>query len=96
MPKGYWVAHVEVHDTAAYEAYRAANAAAFGKYGGRFLVRGGPQEVREGSLRPRIVVIEFPSLQAAKACYDSPEYARAKALRDGAAEASLAIVEGYE
>ncbi|MFP4274082.1 MAG: DUF1330 domain-containing protein [Paracoccaceae bacterium] len=95
MPKGYWVAHVEVHDAAAYEAYRAANAEAFEKFGGRFLVRGGAQDVREGTMRPRIVVIEFPSLEAATACYDSPEYARAKALREGAAEASLAIVEGY-
>ena len=96
MPKGYWVAHVTVDDPSAYEAYRAANAVAFEKYGARFLVRGAPQEVREGSLRPRTVVIEFPTLEAAQACYDSPEYQAAKALRDPVSSGDLCIVAGWE
>jgi uncharacterized protein (DUF1330 family) len=96
MPKGYWVAHVTVDDPSAYEAYRAANAVAFQKYGARFLVRGAPQEVREGSLRPRTVVIEFPTLEAAQACYDSPEYRAAKALRDPVSQGDLCIVAGWE
>lgn len=96
MPKGYWIGHVTVSDAAAYEAYRQANAVAFTKYGARFLVRGGPQEVVEGSLRPRAVVIEFPSLQAARDCYASPEYEAAKALRLPVSLADLCIVTGWE
>jgi uncharacterized protein (DUF1330 family) len=96
MPKGYWIGHVTVSDPAAYEAYRQANAAAFAKYGARFLVRGGDQEVVEGGLRARSVVIEFPTLQAARDCYASPEYQAAKALRLPVSLADLCIVAGWE
>lgn len=95
MAKGYWVAHVEIRDPLAYEAYRAANAVAFEKYGARFLVRGGPQESREGVTKLRTVVIEFDSLETARACYDSPEYQAAKALRDPVSSGDLVIVEGW-
>ena len=74
MAKAYWVAHVDVRDPDAYEGYRRANAAAFAKYGARFLVRGGAHEIREGMARARTVVVEFPGLEAARACYDRPEY----------------------
>lgn len=94
MP-AYWIGHVTVSDPAAYEAYRQANAVAFAKYGARFLVRGGAQEVVEGSVRPRTVVIEFSDLETARACYRSPEYQAAKAKRDGVSLADLCIVEGY-
>lgn len=96
MAKGYWVAHVDVRDAEAYEAYKAANAAPFAEFGARFLVRGGDQEVREGATRPRTVVIEFPSYADAIACYESPAYQAAKALRDPVSEGDLAIVEGYD
>lgn len=95
MPKGYWIAHVDIVDPVAYEAYRAANAAPFAEYGARFLVRGGPQEVREGKARARTVVIEFPSLDAARACYDSPGYRAAKALRDPVSTGDVVIIEGW-
>lgn len=95
MPRAYWIGHVTVSDPTAYEAYRQANAAAFTKYGAKFLVRGGAQEVVEGVVRPRTVVIEFPDLKAAQDCYNSPEYQAAKALRDGVALSDLCIVEGY-
>lgn len=94
-PKGYWIGHVTVDDPQGYEAYRAANAVAFAKYGARFLVRGGAQEVVEGEMRPRTVVIEFPSLALARACYLSPEYQAALALRTPVSMADLAIVEGW-
>ncbi len=94
MPKAYWIGHVTVTDPEAYQAYRQANAAAFARYGGRFLVRGGAQQVVEGNLRPRTVVIEFPDLAAARACYDSPEYRAALALRLPVSLADLMIVEG--
>lgn len=96
MPKAYWVAHVDVHDPETYARYRAANAEAFAKYGARFLVRGGAQEQKEGQCRARTVVIEFPSLQAARDCYDSPEYQAALAIRAPVSEGDLVIVEGYE
>lgn len=95
MPKGYWVAHVDIDDAEAYENYKAANAAPFAEYGARFLVRGGPRETREGAARARTVVIEFPSYQAALACYDSAGYQAAKALRDPVSTGDLVIVEGY-
>lgn len=96
MPKAYWIGHVTVDDPAAYQAYREANAVAFAKYGARFLVRGGAQTVVEGDLRPRAVVIEFPSLQAAEDCYRSPEYQAALALREPVSTADIAIVVGVD
>ncbi|MGO4854303.1 DUF1330 domain-containing protein [Phaeovulum sp. W22_SRMD_FR3] len=96
MPKAYWIAHVTIDDPTAYEAYRAANAAAFAKYGARFLVRGGAQELVEGEMRPRSVVIEFADLATARACYQSPEYQAALALRQPVSTADVAIVEGWE
>jgi uncharacterized protein (DUF1330 family) len=95
MPKGYWIVHVDVEDPDTYARYRAANAAAFARYGARFLVRGGAQEVREGSQRARSVVIEFDSVETARACYDSPEYQEAKAIRTPVSTADVVIVEGY-
>ena len=95
MTKGYWIGHVTVEDAAQYEAYRAANGAVFAEYGARFLVRGGTQEVVEGALRPRCVVIEFDSFEAARACYFSQGYQDAKALRINAGISDLAIVDGY-
>lgn len=96
MAKGYWIARVDVHDGDRYKNYVAANAKAFAKYGARFLVRGGEFENPEGSARERNVVIEFPNYADAVACYHSPEYKAAKAERDGASEADLVIIEGYE
>lgn len=96
MPKGYWIAHVDVSDAEAYKLYVAANAAAFTKYGARFLVRGGAFECPEGSVRARTVVLEFPTHEAARACYGSPEYAEALALRRNASEADIIIIAGYD
>ena len=95
MAKGYWVGQVTVRDALAYQAYRAANAVAFAKYGAKFLVRGGEQTILEGAAHPRTVVIEFADVETAQACYDSPEYQAAKALRDPVSEGNLVIVEGY-
>ncbi len=94
MPKGYWIAHITVKDAAIYESYRAINSKAFDKYGGKFLVRGGQHEVTRGASRDRHVVVEFPSYEAAKACYISPEYSEAKAIFDRAALSDLVIIEG--
>jgi uncharacterized protein (DUF1330 family) len=96
MAKGYWIARVDVTDADGYQQYVAANAAAFSKYGARFIVRGGRFEAPEGVARSRNVVLEFKDYETAVACYHSPEYAAAKALRLGRAEADLMIIEGYD
>jgi uncharacterized protein (DUF1330 family) len=96
MAKGYWIARVDVSDPEGYQAYVAANAAAFRKYGARFIVRGGRFKALEGSARSRNVVLEFKDFETATACYHSAEYAAAKALRAGRAEADMLIIEGYD
>jgi uncharacterized protein (DUF1330 family) len=96
MAKGYWVARVDVKDAEAYKKYVAANAEPFAEFGARFLVRAGSFEAVEGSARSRNVVIEFPSYEAALACYRSPAYQRAVELRRGASESDLVIIEGYD
>ncbi len=92
---GYWIGRMDVRDDEAYKRYVAANAQAFARFGGRFIVRGGPYTAAEGSARSRNVVIEFPSLEAAEACYHSPEYQAAKRLRDPVATGDLIIIGGY-
>ena len=93
--KGYWIAHVDVTGLEAYKIYAAALDAPLGKFAGRYLVRGGVQEVPEGKARARTVVIAFPSYDAAHACYYSSEYQAVKQLRVGNADVDLVIVEGY-
>jgi uncharacterized protein (DUF1330 family) len=96
MAKGYWVVHVDVRDPEAYQLYVKANAAAFVKFGARFLVRGGTHVVKAGAARSRNVVIEFADYATALACHDSKEYCEAAKLRDAASVADLVIVEGYD
>jgi uncharacterized protein (DUF1330 family) len=95
MPKGYWIARVDVHDPEGYKQYLAANAAALKKYGGRFLVRGGRFECPEGSARQRNVVLEFPSYEVAVECWYSPEYQQAIACRTPYSQGDFLIIEGY-
>jgi len=96
MPKAYWIAHVDVHDADRYKDYVAGAKPAFERNGAKFLARGGAYEALEGQGRGRNVVIEFPSMQAARDCYNSPEYQAAKAIRQTVAEAEMIIVEAYE
>jgi uncharacterized protein (DUF1330 family) len=95
-PKGYWIVRGDVRDVEQYQAYVRANAAPFKEHGARFLVRGGSFENPEGSSRSRNVVIEFPSLEAARACWHSPGYQAAIALRKPVSEVDLVIIGGYE
>ena len=94
--KGYWIGRVDVDDADAYQAYIAANAEPFAKFGARFLIRGGQFETVEGDARARNIVIEFPSYQAAQDCYRSDLYQAAKALRTPVSTADIIIIEGYE
>jgi uncharacterized protein (DUF1330 family) len=96
MPKGYWVACIDVTDPEGYKPYMAEVVNAFRKFGGRYLMRGGRSERVEGDGRSRIVVIEFQDYATALACHRSPEYAKAQALRAGKAEADIIVAEGYD
>ena len=96
MPKGYWIARVDVKNEEGYKPYAAANPAIFRKFGGRFLIRGGKFECPEGSTRARHIVIEFPDYAAALACYRSPEYQANTKLRLPHADADIIILEGYD
>ena len=94
MPKAYWIAHVTVSNPDQYKFYATDAGIAFKKYNAQILARGGTYHIMEGQGRPRNVVIEFPSLQTALDCYNSPEYQSAKAKRIGAGEADIVFVEG--
>lgn len=94
MAKGYWIAHATIKDKARYPDYLAANKIAFDKFGGKFIIRGGPFEVVKGQSRQRHVVIEFESFEVAKACFRSPEYQAALRIFETCAESDLVIVEG--
>jgi len=94
MP-AYVVIETDIHDPEQYEQYKAASPAAVASGGGRFVARGGELAVLEGDWQPsRLVILEFPDLEAAKRWYDSPEYVEARKLRDGAANLRMVAVEG--
>jgi uncharacterized protein (DUF1330 family) len=93
MP-AYWIAHVTVTDEEAYGRYARLATEAIASHGGRFLARGGRHLQMEGRDRARNVVAEFPSLEAAEACYRSTEYQSALDHARGASERDLVLVEG--
>jgi uncharacterized protein (DUF1330 family) len=97
VPRGYWIARVDVHDPEAYRKYFAANAVPFEKYGARFLVRGGRTVCVGGHMRARNVVIEFESFDVALACWNSPEYQHAATFRQPpVADGDFIICEGHD
>lgn len=96
MPKGYWIAQVNVKDPERYKDYVSTAAPAFERHGAKFLARGGEVLSMEGEARRRNVVIEFPSLQHALDCYNSPEYQAAKAIRVTVSDGQIMLLEGAE
>jgi uncharacterized protein (DUF1330 family) len=93
----YVIAEVDVTDPEAYKPYTAAVPATIAQYGGRFLVRGGAAEVLEGEWPPlRRVIIEFPSVEAARAWWDSPEYELPRSMRRAASNGRLILLEGFD
>jgi uncharacterized protein (DUF1330 family) len=94
MAKGYVIARVDVTNPEAYAEYAKDATEAQRKYGARVLVRGGKYESLEGPARARNVVLEFESVDAARAYYSSVDYQAAKAKRAGAANAEFVLVEG--
>ena len=96
MAKGYWVVHLEVTDADTYGMYRAFVLPFLAASGGRFVISGGEQSVVEGSVRPRMVVVEFPSLADARRVYHSAEYQHGMQERLASSSADFVIVEGLE
>jgi uncharacterized protein (DUF1330 family) len=96
MPVAYVIADVEVADPEQYKRYQALSPGAIAAAGGEFVVRGGRHETLEGDWRPgRVVVVRFPSVEAAKAYYDSALYVAARAERAGATKRfNMIVVEG--
>ena len=91
----YLIAEVEITDPMAYEEYRKIVPATIARYGGRYLVRGGAVETKEGGWMPsRMVVLEFPSMEQARKWYQSPEYAPGLAIRTRAGKSKVILVEG--
>ena len=94
--KAYWVARSKINDPAAYKRYTDLVPDIIRRYQGTVLARGGRFRILEGPEKfARFVVIEFPTLEQAVACYNSPEYQQAGSFRrQGAGEVELVIVEG--
>ena len=94
MPKGYIIARIDVTNPEAYARYAADAMKAIAAHGGRVLVRGGRSEALEGNARARNVMLEFDSYETAGAHFHSAEYQAARAIRHGAAEIDMVLVEG--
>ncbi|MFN3706119.1 MAG: DUF1330 domain-containing protein [Thermoflexales bacterium] len=89
------IADIDVLDPTEYEEYKKLATDTPAKFGGRYLARGGAVQVWEGDWTPgRVVILEFPSLEQARAWYESQEYGQAKAIRHRAARSRLIVVEG--
>lgn len=93
----YVIFQEDIHDNAAFESYKKMSPASIQKFGGRFVVRGGPIEILEGEFEhERIVVISFPDGNAARKWYDSTDYAEAKILRQKISSGVAVVVEGQD
>lgn len=94
MP-AYVVVEIAIHDQGTYERYKSLAPPSIGLYDGRYLVRGGSMATLEGAWQPeRLVVLEFPTAERARAWWESPEYAPAKALRQSCATTDMVLIDG--
>lgn len=92
----YWIANVHVTDAEAYGRYARLATEAIAAHGGVFLARGGAHVQLEGRDRARNVLIRFPDLATAQACYESPAYQEALTHARDASERDLVILEGLD
>jgi uncharacterized protein (DUF1330 family) len=91
----YILVEVNITDPARYEDYKKLTPGTLAMFGGKFIVRGGPSETLEGNGQPgRIVVLEFPTTEQARAWYNSPAYTAAKQIRQEASTGRMILVEG--
>ncbi len=92
----YFIVNLDIHDPERFETYRQRVAPLVERHGGRYLVRGGELHPVEGDFGlKRLVVLEFPSVEAAQRFYDSPEYAPLLKLRQEAARSDVVLAEGW-
>ncbi len=95
MPSAYILANVQVTNPTQYDEYRKFSSEAMKAYGAEVCIRGGKVELLEGDWTPeRVVLLKFPSLEAARTFNDSPEYGKARAARQGAAIMRMVLIEG--
>jgi uncharacterized protein (DUF1330 family) len=93
---GYLIANLDITNPAGFEEYRTKVTPLIAKFGGRYLVRGGDVKTLEGNLPiHRLVVLEFPSVEAAQRFYDSPEYQPLLKIRLASTKSDLVLVPGY-
>jgi len=94
MP-AYVVVSIEVHDPERYAEYIERAPATVANHGGRYLVRNGEREALEGEWDlKRFVILEFPTYEAAKAWYESEDYAPVMAIRHATATSRMIVTEG--
>jgi uncharacterized protein (DUF1330 family) len=95
--KAYIIVDVSIHDPVLYEEYKKLTPSSLLPYGGKFLVRGGKTETLEGQWTPgRFVMLEFPSVEKARAWYSSDDYSAARLLRQRAAHTQMVLAEGLD
>ena len=94
MPKGYLIAHIRVEDKEAFEEFKQLSGAAIKAHKGNVLVRNPSPDHREGAAQGLVIVIEFESIDAAQAFYESDAYSEARAIREKISETDLVLVEG--
>ena len=95
MSSAYIIANVDVTNAEQYEAYKKLSTIAMKAHGAEVCVRGGKVEVLEGDWNPsRVVMLKFPSMEQARAYYNSVEYEAARQAREGAAVMRMIVVEG--
>ena len=93
----YIVVQVDIRDPERFAEYRTMVPASLEAYGGRFLARGGATQTLEGDWQPpRLVILEFDSVDQAKRWWDSEEYREARDLRQASADTQMVVIEGYE
>jgi uncharacterized protein (DUF1330 family) len=96
MPKGYLIARIDVTDPEEYARYTAVTPAVAARHGGRFIVRAGRYEAKEGAARARNAIIEFPDYASALAFYDDPDYRAVLPHALKGSEREVVIVEGTD
>ena len=94
MSKGYLIAHIRVHDAEKFETFKSMSGPVIAEFGGKLLVRDPSSDHREGDLRGLTIVIEFESLDAARAFYESDGYTAARLVREEAADTDLLLSAG--
>lgn len=91
----YVIVDIEIADPKQYEEYKKLAGPTVVAHGGRYVARGGKVTTLEGDWRPgRIVVLEFPTAEKAKAWWDSPDYRKARSIRHACAKSRMIVVEG--